>query len=240
MKKTENSVKFYATIVILNFKNSYLYLFGPVDLPIQLEGKSIVFRWYTWFRHSNKWSIDELMSNLPLLQHNELQQSSLLVYGDFETVDTTRVRLHSICHTGDIFGSQKCDCGSQLKLALKNIYENGSGALFYLSNHEGRGIGLFSKSITYALQQEGYNTLNANLALGFKADTRNYEEAITILKRFRVKPVILLTNNPDKINALVEEGILIEGSENLVGNINNHNLSYIETKVNDMNHLIPL
>ena len=97
---------------------------------------------------------------------------------------------------------KRCDCGFQLRQSMKMIVEKGSGALFYLANHEGRGIGLFSKSLAYILQQEGYDTVEANHALGFPDDTRSYEEAIRVLKGLRQKPVTFITNNPKKIDAL--------------------------------------
>ena len=116
--------------------------------------------------------------------------------------------MHSICHTGDIFGSQRCDCGYQLHESMKMIVEHGCGAIFYLADHEGRGIGLFSKSLAYLLQEEGYDTVEANHALGFEDDTRSYDDAIKVLEVLRQKPVTLITNNPKKLAALKEHGLL--------------------------------
>ena len=115
--------------------------------------------------------------------------------------------MHSICHTGDIFGSKRCDCGYQLHQSMKMIAEHGCGAIFYLADHEGRGIGLFSKSLAYLLQQEGYDTVEANQALGFEDDTRSYEGAIRVLRELRENPVTLITNNPKKLNALKKHGL---------------------------------
>ncbi|WP_456265368.1 MULTISPECIES: GTP cyclohydrolase II [unclassified Bacillus (in: firmicutes)] len=225
---------------IIPYKKKYMYFFGPIELPINLNGEIIIFNWYTWFVHNEKWSLKKTLEKLPSLSQNESQQSTVLIYGDFENSEMAKVRLHSICHTGDIFGSEKCDCGIQLKLSLQKIYQAGTGALFYLSNHEGRGIGLFSKSMTYVLQQKGYTTLEANLLLGYKVECRDYEEASYLLKTLRNKPIILLTNNPDKINNLKQSGIAIESCENVIGEVNQFNIKYLETKVNDMNHSFKL
>src|SRR5690606_19690038 len=140
----------------------------------------------------------------------EFQQSSVLVYGDFEHADRALIRLHSICHTGDIFGSKRCDCGFQLKQSMRLIVKHGHGALFYLANHEGRGIGLFNKALAYILQENGYDTVDANLQLGFADDSRNYEDAIQVLQSLRTKPVTLITNNPRKLAALRKANLDIE------------------------------
>jgi GTP cyclohydrolase II len=225
-------------IIEMSHADEYLYLFGPVELPIDIEGEVVTFQWYTWFKHSIKWNREELIKNLPFLKQNENQQSSVLVYGDIEHDSYFRVRFHSICHTGDIFNSKKCDCGLQLKSSLKTMYENKSGALFYLTNHEGRGIGLFSKAMAYSLQAEGLDTVEANLVLGHEEDTRRYDEAVEILKYFRTKPIVLLTNNPTKIEFLKYHGIEIHSSERVIVDYNEHNELYIKAKVNRMNHII--
>ncbi|WIY58763.1 GTP cyclohydrolase II [Bacillus arachidis] len=231
-----------ANLNIIKMQNTdeYIYLFGPVDLPIYIEDSVVNFKWYTWFKQNEKWSKEELINKLPALKHNEIQQSSILTYGDIENDMYLKVRFHSICHTGDIFGSQKCDCGAQLRSSLKKIYENNSGALFYLSNHEGRGIGLFSKAMAYSLQQRGLDTVEANLALGHGEDTRNYTESVEILKYLRSKPIILLTNNPTKIDFLTKNGIEVLKSERIIVDYNEHNKKYIKAKVDKMKHIIKL
>ncbi len=166
-----------------------------------------------------------------------MQQSSVLVYGDFQDSLDALIRMHSICHTGDIFGSKRCDCGYQLKTSMKMISSHGSGAIFYLANHEGRGIGLFSKAMAYILQEEGLDTVEANLELGFVDDSRSYEDAIDVLKFLRDKPVTLISNNPKKYNALKEAGLNIAGRMPLWGDVSEFNEKYLETKVVRSGHI---
>jgi GTP cyclohydrolase II len=218
-----------------------IYLFGPVEMPIKLENEYHTFKWYTWLKdESLPNTSDSLLEKLPYMDLAKLQQSSILVYGDLERAQQAAVRIHSICHTGDIFGSQRCDCGSQLKLALQTITRYGAGALVYVSDHEGRGIGLFSKAMTYALQEEGMDTAEANRALGFKDDQRDYNDAALVLKYFCKSPITLLTNNPEKMDFLYNYGIKIEKVESVLGEISIYNRSYLETKVKVFNHSISL
>lgn len=224
--------------VIQKDEHSSLCLVGPVNLPVQLDDKVITFKWYTWLTlNGEKIEPDEVLDSLNTKKLADFQQSSVLVYGDFENNDEALMRFHSICHTGDIFGSKRCDCGFQLRQSLKMIVNHGHGALFYLANHEGRGIGLFSKSLAYILQQEGYDTVDANLALGFEDDLRSYEEALTVLQELRSKPVTLITNNPKKLLALKEKGLAVSQHVPLWGDISEYNSNYLETKVQKSGHI---
>lgn len=162
----------------------------------------MTFQWYTWLPIKKDETKEEVLRSLPSLHLADYQQSSVLVYGDFKNAENALIRMHSICHTGDIFGSKRCDCGYQLKESMRMIVENGNGALFYLANHEGRGIGLFTKSLAYLLQENGLDTVEANLALDFPDDLRSYEAPIKVLQALRQKPVKLITNNPKKLDAL--------------------------------------
>ncbi|WP_453990301.1 GTP cyclohydrolase II [Bacillus nitroreducens] len=212
-------------------------LVGPVTLPVQLDDQVVTFKWYTWLRVEGEMSKEELLDSMAHMPLAEMQQSSVLVYGDFDTENEALIRMHSICHTGDIFGSKRCDCGFQLRESMRMIVSNGCGALFYLANHEGRGIGLFSKSLAYILQEEGFDTVEANLELGFKDDSRNYEDAIRVLTELRAKPVTLITNNPKKLAALQEHGLLSDTHIPLWGDISDYNKKYLETKVQKSGHI---
>lgn len=189
----ENKIK-----LIQNEKGA-IYLVGPVNLPVNLYGNTVIFQWYCWLNCEEVTEdFQKIIDKLSSVNLAERQQSSVLVYGDFKNGEDAIIRLHSICHTGDIFGSKRCDCGYQLKESMKMIVEHGTGALFYLANHEGRGIGLFSKAMAYILQENGYDTVDANHMLGFVNDSRNYDDAIRVLQALRIKPVTLITNNPKK------------------------------------------
>lgn len=215
-----------------------LCLVGPVRLPVQQQDLEVTFQWYTW--HSLEAGVNTKEAVLDSLATANLafgQQSSVLVYGDFANSDDALIRMHSICHTGDIFGSQRCDCGYQLHQSMKMIAEHGCGAIFYLADHEGRGIGLFSKSFAYLLQQEGYDTVEANHALGFEDDTRSYEDAIRVLETLREKPVTLITNNPKKLAALQEHGLTANQHIPLWGGLTEYNRFYLDTKVQKSGHM---
>jgi|tagenome__1003787_1003787.scaffolds.fasta_scaffold20953007_4 3,4-dihydroxy 2-butanone 4-phosphate synthase/GTP cyclohydrolase II len=163
-----------------------------------------------------------------------------LVYGDLSAGDeAVLTRVHSECLTGDVFGSQRCDCGPQLDEALKGVVKEGRGVVVYLRGHEGRGIGLVAKLQAYALQEGGRDTVDANLDLGLPADARHYGAATQVLRDLGVTRVRLLTNNPAKSEALADFGITVDALEPLTPRPNEHNLRYLRTKRDRMGHRIP-
>jgi len=148
-------------------------------------------------------------------------------------------RVHSECLTGDVFGSHRCDCGPQLEEALARVVEEGRGVVVYLRGHEGRGIGLVAKLQAYALQDAGRDTVDANLDLGLPADARHYGAATQVLRDLGIQSVRLLTNNPDKTEALEKFGVHVVERVPLVTRPNDHNLAYLRTKRDRMGHQIP-
>ncbi|WP_035177263.1 GTP cyclohydrolase II [Alkalihalobacterium bogoriense] len=224
-------------IQLIETDKGSIYLVGPIRLPVSLDRETVVFQWYCWLNCDEVTADYEgIITKLASANLAELQQSSVLVYGNLANADEAIIRMHSICHTGDIFGSKRCDCGFQLK--LKNIVEHGTGALFYLANHEGRGIGLFSKAMAYILQENGLDTVEANEALGFVDDSRNYSDAIQVLKALRSKPVTLMTNNPKKLEALKSAGLTVSERKPLWGDVSEFNEKYIQTKISKSGHIV--
>lgn len=160
-----------------------------------------------------------------------------LTLGEMEGPDPVLIRVHSECLTGDAFSSLRCDCGPQLHAALKAITDRGWGCLLYL-RQEGRGIGLHSKIQAYRLQDQGADTLDANLMLGLPGDNRDYNIAASMLESLQITKVSLLTNNPNKIDQLKQYGIDVVERVPLVEGVGDSNRSYLETKVDRMGHSI--
>ena len=160
-----------------------------------------------------------------------------LTLGDMQGPDPVLVRIHSECLTGDVFNSTRCDCGPQLHAALNAIVEKGWGVLVYL-RQEGRGIGLHAKIQAYHLQDEGADTLDANLMLGLPADGRTYTVAGEMLNGLGIESVDLLTNNPEKVSQLEQQGINIAKRTPLIVGVTEQNRTYLTTKRERMGHLI--
>src|SRR5690606_21619689 len=162
-----------------------------------------------------------------------------LVKGKIDPEVPTLVRMHSECLTGDVFHSHRCDCGPQLEAALRQIDEAGTGVLVYL-RQEGRGIGLINKLKAYRLQEQGLDTVEANVQLGFPPDLRDYGIGAQILKDIGVRKIRLLTNNPRKIVALDGYGIEVVERVPLQVEYNKDNVKYMRTKKEKMGHLLNL
>ena len=160
-----------------------------------------------------------------------------LVKGDIKPDDEVLVRVHSECLTGDVFGSLRCDCGDQLHNAMKMIDEEGKGVILYM-RQEGRGIGLEGKLKAYELQDKGKDTVEANLALGFKADLRDYGVGAQILRDIGVRKIRLLTNNPKKIVGLEGYGLAVVGRVPIEMHPHAKNIHYLKVKKSKLGHML--
>ena len=172
-------------------------------------------------------------------QNTDGKEHLALVKGEWEKDEPILVRVHSSCMTGDIFGSCRCDCGPQLHTAMKMVEEAGKGVILYM-NQEGRGIGLLNKLKAYKLQEEGYDTLEANFKLGFKGDQRDYGIGAQILRKLGVTKMKLMSNNPQKRTGLIGYGLEIVENVSLEIEANVHNKSYLETKRDKMGHTLKI
>lgn len=174
---------------------------------------------------------------IPFRQKSNGLEHIALIKGEWNEDEAIIVRVHSSCMTGDIFGSQRCDCGAQLHEAMKLIEKTGKGVIVYL-NQEGRGIGLMNKMRAYKLQEEGMDTVDANLCLGFKADERDYGVGAEILRQIGVHKMRLITNNPVKRIGLESYGLTITENISIEIKPNNYNSRYLHTKAERMGHTL--
>ena len=172
---------------------------------------------------------------IPFRQHCNGLEHVALIKGKWKPDEPVLVRVHSSCATGDIFGSKKCDCGTQLHESMKMIEKEGKGVLLYL-NQEGRGIGLMNKIAAYKLQEQGYDTVEANLHLGFKDDERDYGVGAQILRHIGVTKMRLITNNPRKMAGIKGYGLEVVETVPIKVEPNEYNKFYLETKAKKMHH----
>ncbi len=190
---------------------------GPIPLPLRLCENEFHVDWYACVRRTELGKIEEIADELRA-QHGQalfatlassMAVNSVLTIGDPAKWENPLVRVHSSCLTGDVFGSQRCECGPQLQAALQRIEADGQGGMvIYMSGHEGRGIGLWAKAATYLLQDGGEDTYQANRSLGLPDDSRDFSDAGSLVRFFvRDKPFRLLTNNPKKVEDLQAMGL---------------------------------
>ena len=180
--------------------------------------------------------IDNKMWKIATYPALRQRDHAIIAFNPQITSEPTYLRIHSECFTGDVLGSQRCDCGEQLKAAMNVIVEKGSGYIIYLRNHEGRGIGLAEKIKAYQLQDRGLDTVEANIALGHQVDAREWSDAVEILSELEIKSVVLMTNNPEKIQALSDAGITSTVLSLPIA-ANEFNQKYLDTKATKLGHL---
>jgi len=169
--------------------------------------------------------------------HGKKSPYVVLVKGDVRNAQSPLVRIHSQCLTGDVFSSTRCDCGDQLKFAMRAIRREGAGVIIY-HPEEGRGIGLLNKLIAYELQDKGADTVEANRKLGFDADERDYEACASILKDLGIMQVRLLSNNPQKVTALQAEGVKVLQRISIEVAPRRSTHQYLKTKKEKLGHLL--
>ncbi len=177
------------------------------------------------------------MFKIKVFKDHQLREHAIIYTGDLTTDEPVLARIHSECLTGDTLGSLRCDCGFQLEAALRKISETGRGALLYM-RQEGRGIGLFNKIAAYRLQDNGLDTVEANLQLGFPADGRTYGICADMMRAMGFERIILMTNNPAKIDDISKHGIEVVAREPLEYGENKYNEDYLHVKKEKMGHLL--
>ena len=215
---------------------------GPIPLPLKMSGHSYEVSWYAAVRSTELAKVEGLAStlretggqNLFATLASSMAVNSVLVIGDPSKAESPLVRVHSNCLTGDVFGSERCECGPQLESAVERISQDPNGGLIvYMAGHEGRGIGLWAKAATYLLQDAGENTYQANESLGLPADSRDFTDAAALILYFLGdRPIRLLTNNPKKIEDLSSSGLTHMTTEKHVAGVSKWNKRYLNAKQN--------
>jgi GTP cyclohydrolase II len=215
-------------------------ILGPIPLPLQLGGRRLHVTWYACVRNTELSKVQELADQLRA-QHTQslfanlassMAVNCVLIIGDPDKWTNPLIRVHSSCLTGDVFGSERCECGPQLQHALSAIADDEQGGMVvYMSGHEGRGIGLWAKAATYLLQDAGENTYQANRSLGLPDDSRDFSDAATLIRYFYgEKQFRLLTNNPKKLEDLAAHGLDdVTPVKHIIG-VTEANRRYLEAK----------
>lgn len=218
-----------------------LNVLGPIPMPVDVAESEVVFDWYAFVRHTELAKANEIAGAL----RGRGEQQLFSVLADAMSVNSVLrlegsdpsvpplVRVHSCCLTGDVLGSKRCECGPQLRTAFERIKAHpGGGMVIYMSGHEGRGIGLWAKAVTYVLQDSGENTYQANRSLGLPDDSRDFSDAAAVLQYFLKgdRPFRLMSNNPKKLADLTTGGLTHIERDKHVAGVNPYNRRYLAAK----------
>jgi len=234
-------------VVADDAEGQLISLLGPIPLPIEVEGRETLFHWYAFVRRMELRQVLQSAGAVAqkgqeafrILLQEHMAVNSIIMTPDFPgDAQAPLVRIHSCCMTGDVFGSMRCECGPQLRAAFSAIAEEG-GAVVYMSSHEGRGIGLWAKAVTYLLQDEGQDTYQANVSLGLPEDSRDFADGAVVLRHFlKGRPLRLLSNNPVKRRQLEENGQKVSETVAHVAGVGKYNIRYLRSKKNK-GHSLP-
>jgi len=240
-------------LVALNSKGAVVHaddptapvsLLGPVPIPREIAGAEVLLDWYPFVSRTEFSVVQDATRRggaeaVHALLRSSMSVNSVFALPGLRHAQAPLIRVHSCCLTGDVFGSRRCDCGPQLEQAFEHILQAGSGAVVYMSGHEGRGIGLSAKAATYLLQDAGHDTYQANVALELPPDSREFGDAAVVLRYLlRGRPLRLLTNNPEKGRQLEQHGQRVSEMVPLIAGICEHNLRYLRAK-RARGHFIP-
>ena len=236
-----------SAVVSSDHPAAFLSVLGPVPIPRLIAGEEAMLDWYPFVRRTELSAVLAAAHEVGggnaaafrHLLHSSMSVNSVFAIPGLRQTEQPLVRIHSCCLTGDVFGSRRCDCGPQLDQAFEQIKAAGAGAVVYMSGHEGRGIGLWAKAVTYLLQDSGHNTYQANAALGLPEDSRDFSDAAVVLRYLlNGRPLRLLSNNPDKRTQLEQHGQAISEVVPLIAGVCEHNLRYMRAK-REKGHLMP-
>ena len=222
-----------------NGDKPFVSVLGPIPIPRIVNGEEVTLAWWAFVRRTELSKVLDSANKVhdngeeafrELIQNNMSVNSVLAAPGFLEKPEPL-VRVHSCCLTGEVFGSTRCDCGPQLETAFERIFDENGGAVVYMSSHEGRGIGLWAKAITYLLQDDGQDTYQANVSLGLPEDSRDFTDAAVVLRYLlKGKPIRLFSNNPMKRDQLEEGGQRVTRMVPFVVGLSKHNQRYLDSK----------
>ncbi|MDJ0762625.1 MAG: GTP cyclohydrolase II [Myxococcota bacterium] len=225
----------------------FLSILGPIPIPRVIGDREWTLSWFLFVRRVELANVMDAANRVQdgntnafreLVQCN-MSVNSIFALPGFLSQPNPLVRIHSCCLTGDVFGSMRCECGPQLEAAFEQLVQEKSGAVVYMSGHEGRGIGLWAKAITYLLQDDGQDTYQANVSLGLPEDSRDFTDAAVALRfLLKGKPIRLLSNNPLKRQHLEDAGQTVSEMVSHLAGVGQHNVRYLRAK-RSKGHLLP-